>query len=221
MTVDLQARCKELLIMGHAFAKRIPHYDGKPRSWYLGEDVPELQAWISSTANFFRLIATPDTYFHQECKRVVEDEQLSRGVPTISIQKLLGLLQSASEEMAAGLMRKAEYVFVATTFDDFLDHASEYHKTGKKIESSVLASAVFEDSVRKLAQKHTIAEAGRSMEALIDDLAKSGVLTSVKARRVKGFSGVRNKALHAQWDEIDLLDVGDLIKGTRELVEML
>jgi ribosomal protein S20 len=221
MTADLQLRCDELLAKGRELAKRIPVYEGKPHIWYRAEDVPELQAWIGSAANFFRLIATPDTYFHLECKRVLEDERLSRGMPAISISKLLGLLQSASEEMAAGLMRKAEYVFVATTFDNFLDHASEYHKTGKKIESSVLASAVFEDSVRKLAQKNTIAEAGRSMESLIDNLAQNGVLTSVKAKRIKSIGGVRNKALHAQWGEFDIRDVGDLISGTRELLEML
>lgn len=222
MTVDLQARCEELLAKGRELSKRIRLYEGKANFWHRPEDVPELQAWISSTANFFRLIATPDTYFHQECTRIVEDKELSRGVPHHSVQKLVGLLQSAADEMKAGLMRKAEYVFVATTFDHFLDHASEYHKAAKKIEASILASAVFEDAVRKLAQKHNVSEAGRPLETLIDELTKSGVLTSVKAKRVKGFgSGVRNKALHAQWDEFDIRDVGELINGTRELVEML
>ena len=221
MNVDLQARSEELLARGRELSKRIRLYEGKPNFWHRDEDIPELQAWIGSTANFFRLIATPDTYFHQECTRVIEDKQLSGGVPHHTIQKLTGLLQSAAEEMKAGLMRKAEYVFVSITFDDFLDHASEYHKAGKKLESSVLASAVFEDAVRKLAQKHGISESGRSVETLIDELMKSGALTSVKAKRVKGFGGVRNKAFHAQWDEFDIRDVGELINGTRELVEML
>src|SRR3990167_7473280 len=147
MNVDFQARCEELLARGRELSKCIRLYEGKPNFWHRDEDIPELQAWIGSTANFFRLIATPDTYFHQECTRVIEDKQLSGGVPHHTIQKLTGLLQSAAEEMKAGLMRKAEYVFVSITFDDFLDHASEYHKAGKKLESSVLASAVFEDAV--------------------------------------------------------------------------
>lgn len=221
MTTDLQARCNELLAKGQDLAKRIRSYEGHRNYWHQTEDIPELQAWISSTANFFRLIATPDTYFHQECTRVLEDEHLKTGVPHHSMQKLLGLLQSAAEEMKAGLMRKAEYVFVATTFDDFLDHAAEYHKAGKKMESSVLASTVFEDAVRKLAQKHSVPESGRSLETVIDELTKKGALTPVKAKRVKGFAGVRNSALHAQWNEFDIRDVGELINGTRELVEML
>lgn len=222
MPTDFQARCEELLNEGRELAKRIRRYEGKPGFWHHPDDIPALQAWISSTANFFRLIATPDTYFHQECTRIVEDKQLSDGVPHHSIQKLVGLLQSAAGEMKAGLMRKAEYVFVATTFDDFLDHAAEYHTAGKKIEASILASAVFEDAVRKLALKYGIPETGRSLDTLVDDLTKLGVLTPVKAKRVKGFGGgVRNKALHAQWDAFDIRDVGELINGTRELVEML
>lgn len=221
MTTELTNRCEELLARGRELAKRITFYEGKPSYWFRAEHVPELQAWIASIANFFRLISTPDTYFHQECIRIVEDQDLSRGVPHYLVQKLIGLLQSASEEMKAGLMRKAEYVFVATTFDDFLDHAAEFHKSGRKSESAVLASAVFEDSIRKLAQKNQIAETGQAVEVLIDDLAKNGVLTSVKAKRVKGFAGVRNKALHAQWEEFDLRDVGELINGTRDLIEML
>jgi hypothetical protein len=142
-------------------------------------------------------------------------------VPYHVIQKLLGLLDSVLEEIQRGLLRKAEYIFIASTFDDFLDHASEYHKANKKIESSVLASAVFEDSVRKLSAKNALKESGVALDALIADLVKMGVLTAVKAKKIKGYSAIRNKALHAQWDDFDIRDVGDMIKGTREILEML
>jgi uncharacterized protein YutE (UPF0331/DUF86 family) len=142
-------------------------------------------------------------------------------VPYHVIQKLLGLLDSVLEEIQRGLLRKAEYIFIASTFDDFLDHASEYHKANKKIGSSVLASAVFEDSVRKLSAKNALKESGVALDALIADLVKMGVLTAVKAKKIKGYSAIRNKALHAQWDDFDIRDVGDMIKGTREILEML
>lgn len=167
------------------------------------------------------MCATPDTYFLQEANRVVEAKELSGGVPYHTVQKLLGLLQSVFEEMKHGLMKKAEYVFVASTFDEFLDHASEFHKAGKKIESSVLASAVFEDAVRRLAMKMTVEQAGRALDAVIDDLTKCGAVTQVKAKRWKSYAGVRNSALHAQWEDFDIRDVGEMIKGTREIIEAL
>ncbi len=183
--------------------------------------MPSLQSWIASAANFFRLCATPDTYFLQEATRIVEDKQLAGGVPYHTVQKLVGLLQSIAEEMQHGFMRKAEYIFVASTFDDFLDHAAEFHRSGKKIESSVLASTVFEDAVRRLVTKMAMEQAGRSLDSLIDDLAKCGAVTQVKAKRWKSYAGVRNSSTHAQWDEFDIRDVGGMIKGTREIIESL
>lgn len=219
MDQNLQARCKELLERGKQIIGQIRYYQSGPNYWYRNEETADIQAWIASVSNYFRLTATPDTYYHQECTRILEDSDLRRGVPFHVVQKLTGLLQSIKDEIERGLLRKTEYLFIATTFDDFLDHASTYHKGGKKVESSVLASAVFEDAIRKIATKNEITETGKSLESIIDEITKKNVFTPVKAKRIKGYSAIRNKALHAQWDEFDIRDVGELIKGTRELIE--
>ncbi|MFH1703291.1 MAG: hypothetical protein ABIB41_07670 [Nitrospirota bacterium] len=153
MDQNLQTRCIELIEKGKQIVGQIQYYEGSPTYWYRDEQNADIQAWIASVGNFFRLTATPDTYYHQECARILDDSDLRRGVPFHVVQKLNGLLKSIKEEIERALLRKAEYLFIATTFDDFLDHASTYHKGGKKIESSVLASAVFEDTIRKIATK--------------------------------------------------------------------
>jgi hypothetical protein len=219
MDQDLQKRCIELIEEGKQIVGQIGYYESEPEYWYRNSEIAALQAWIASVSNFFRLTATPDTYYHQECARILEDPDLRRGVPFHVVQKLTGLLQSIKVEIERGLLRKAEYLFIATTFDDFLDHASVYHKGGNKIESSVLASAVFEDAIRKIATKNELTEAEKSIEAIIDELTKKNILTPVKAKRLKGYSAIRNSALHAHWDEFDIKDVGELIKGTRELID--
>ena len=216
---DLQQRCDELIAKGRQIVAQIGYFQGSPCYWYRDEEIADIQAWIASVGNFFRLTASPDTYFYQECNRILEDTDLRRGVPFHTVQKLLGLLQSIKLEIERGLLKKAEYLFIATTFDDFLDHASTYHKGGKKIESAVLASAVFEDTIRKISQKNEFSEKGESLETIIDKLTKKNIFTPVKAKRIKGYSAIRNKALHAQWDDFDIRDVGELIKGTRELIE--
>ncbi len=221
MTPDFETRCQDLIERGRLLASKIGHFQGSPAFWFPERDIPELQAWIASTANFFRLCATPDTYFLQESNRIVEDPQLSTGVPFYTVQKLIGLLQSILEEMKHGLMRKAEYIFVASTFDDFLDHASQFHKSGKRMESAVLGSAVFEDAVRRFATKMDVEQADRALEVVIDDLVKRNALTPVKAKRWKAHAGVRNAALHAQWENLDLRDIGEMINGTREIIESL
>jgi uncharacterized protein YutE (UPF0331/DUF86 family) len=220
MDIDPQNRCKELIQRGKTLISRAKRMQSS-HYYFDTQLTPELQAWVASVANLFRIIATPDTYFHQECERILQDGDMRRGVPYHVVQKLLGLLDSVLEDIQNGLLRKAEYIFVASTFDDFLDHAEEYHKAGKKIESAVLSSAVFEDSVRKLSTKSGVKEASVALDALIDALVKLKVITPVKAKRIKGYSAIRNKALHAQWNEFDIRDVGEMIKGTREILEML
>ena len=155
-------------------------------------------------------------------KQVIEtqnDEQLRRDAPFWAVQKLCGNLTSLIEEIELGLLKKAEYIFTATAFDDFLDHADKFHKAGKKIESSVLSSIVFEDTLRKISSKYNVSNNGDSIELIIDNLTKASVWSSVKAKRIKAYAAVRNSALHAEWDKIELRDVGDLIKGVRELLD--
>lgn len=147
------------------------------------------------------------------------DKSMDRGIPSRVVQKMYGLLESAHDEWQRGFLRKIEYIVVAEAFDDFLDHASAYHKGNKKIESSVLASAVLEDTIKRIAGKNGVETKGKTLDPLIDDLVKADVFTPVKAKRAKGLAGVRNHALHAEWDDFDIRDVGELISGVRDLID--
>jgi hypothetical protein len=215
----IDARFKALLEEGEQLLERVPRDEFGLEMVVGSDDVPDFQAWLSSSANLISAIAVPDTYFAQECQRVVTHEDLKHTVTTSVFQKMLGLLRSAHQEWDAGLLRRVEYIFVASTFDDFLDHAADYHHGGKKMESSVLVSAVLEDTVKKIARKHGLSTSGISLDPLIDELVKIQVITPVKAKRVKSWAGVRNHALHAEWEKFDLKDVGEAVQGTRELIE--
>ena len=57
------------------------------------------------------------------------------------------------------------------------------------------------------------------LELIIDNLVKEGIFTPVKVKRIKSYSAIRNQALHAQWEEFDLSDVGQLNKGIRDIIE--
>jgi hypothetical protein len=164
-------------------------------------------------------LVNAESHYFKECAKVTESEDLNSGVPFWAVQKLTGLLKSLKEEISLGFLKKIEFMVFATAFDDFLDHAEQFHKGGQLMESGVLASIVFEDSVRKIAEKNAIAQGGVSMDDLLDLLSKKEVITPVKAKRYKGLAGIRNQALHAQWDELDLRDIGSLIKGTKEIIE--
>lgn len=217
--MDIKARFNALIDRGTQLRSRIPRDEDGPKYWTRKEEMAEYQAWLSSVANLIVAIAPPGSPFTEQVAAVLKHKCLESGVPSNVFFQMQGLLTSAREEFEHGLLGRIGYVVAAATFDDFLDHAASYHKGNRKIEASVLASAVLEDTVKKIADKNGLSVAGKSLEPLIDDLVKAAVLTPVKAKRVKGLAAVRNHALHAEWDSLDIRDVGNLIAGTRELLE--
>lgn len=204
-------RCKVLILRGSQCRSSGYYFDASRTQ--------ELQKWITSVVNIVSIIVPPHSYFYKECEKVVNDKDFTNTVPVHVITRLTGLLEGLCDEIETGFFKQLEYIFTASAFDDFLDHAEHFHKGGKKIESSVLGSTVFEDTVRKVAKKNDVDEVGIDLESVINELVNVNVFTTVKAKRVKGHGAVRNKALHAQWEEFDLKDVGGLIKGTRELID--
>lgn len=209
-------RFNELLKEGSDLVQKLPK---DPYKLWVKEEIPRYQSWLSSVSNLIRVVTKEDSYFFEECTRLITHEHMNTGIPSQIIQKMQGLLSSAKEEWSKGLLRKIEYVISAATFDDFLDHAAEYHKGNKKTEASVLASAVLEDTMKKVALKNGIKTDKLSLENLIEELVKKDIFTLVKSKRVKGYAAVRNHALHAEWDKFDIKDVGELINGTREIIE--
>lgn len=219
MDLKIKARLDALIERGNQLNRHIPRGEYGPQYWIKDEQLAEFQAWLSSAANVILAIAPTNSPLAQQVTSLMIHEDLKNGLPSHVVLKMQGVLASAREEFEHGMLAKIEYIVAAATFDDFLEHATGYHKGNKKIEASILASTVLEDTVKKIAGKNGIAIAGVSLEPLIDDLVKAGVFTPVKAKRVKGFAAVRNHALHAEWDKFDIRDVGELISGTRELLE--
>ena len=208
-------RFRELVAQGQQHARRTNR-----DTYYLdSHEITPVHAWLSSVSNLLQTASLPGSVFFNESKTLMTHENMKHGIPSEIVSKMLGLLMSAQQEWESGLMRRIEYIVSAETFDDFIDHAENYHKGNKKIESAVLASAVLEDTVKKICLKNSISTKGQSLESLIDELSKAGAITPVKAKRIKAFAGVRNHALHAEFDDFDIKDVGEMIKGIRELIE--
>lgn len=206
-------RIEELITRGDATVR------SQQKGDFWMRDIVAAQSWMTSAANAIQQVAPTGSFFREEIERLMANDQLKGGIPETVVQKVLGVLQSVHLEAKAGLLVKLEDQVVATAFDDFLDHARDHHKSGKLKEAAVLASAVLEDTIKRIAVKNQVDPKGFSLDPLIDELAKRNVFSPVKAKRIKSFAGVRNHALHAEWDKLDLKDVGAQIAGVRELLD--
>jgi uncharacterized protein YutE (UPF0331/DUF86 family) len=123
--------------------------------------------------------------------------------------------------MDAGVIVDVGNAIRAETLDNLLDQAKEYHKRNNKEGSGILGTAVFEDTVRRLARANMVTEAGTKTDRIISELDKKGTINGIIAKRCRVAAGVRNHALHAQWNEFSLSDVEDVIRLTNEPLELL
>ncbi len=185
--------------------------------WVTAPQRPAGEAFLTGAVNLVGLVTGRAGAHWDSAQRVLTDERFKNGIPWQAIQSMQGILSALQEDMAQGLLTDLRLQDFAVAFDDFLDQADVYHRAKKLQESAVLASAVLEDVMRKIAEKNEIADS--SMEDRINALVKKGVFTSLFAKRVKAWAAVRTSAFHARWEELDLPGVGEAIRGIRGLID--
>lgn len=186
---------------------------------FLVRDISAAQTWMISAVAVVEAVCPAGSSYINEIRLLGANRKLGSDTNISHIQRMLGILNAVRSDADAGILRSPEDIAFATAFDDFLDHALEFRRLGKIGEAAVLGSVVLEDAMKRISKKHGVPHSGQSLDPLIDLLAKAGVFTSIKAKRLKAYAGVRNAALHADWEKIAPSDVEDLLRGVRELLD--
>jgi len=173
-------------------------------------------AWMAPAENIVQMVCpNPDNAYRKRVNEITRSSGLM--IPS-RVGVFTDLLSNLLIDIDQGLLRSVIDRVRAEVFDDFLDHAEFYYKDGRKNEAGVIAGVVFEDTIRKICDKKTIAQKGVKLDELISGLAKAEVISQTKAKRARASAHVRTKATHAQWDEFALEDVKATIDFTRELI---
>ncbi len=84
--------------------------------------------------------------------------------------------------------------------------------------AAVLACAALEDSLKQCAKSHSLNVDDEEMATVIDALRSAGTVDKTEGAVLKGFSQVRNKAFHAQWDKIDVPSITSIIAFTEQFL---
>jgi uncharacterized protein YutE (UPF0331/DUF86 family) len=174
-------------------------------------------SWLLSAVNLLEVSMPSHNRYHMEAMRLLP--KADETIWSHQIASILGILKSAATEWRNGLINTLELRFVGLAFEDFLKHAAVYNEQGRQMEAAVLASAVLEDTVKRLCYKHNIATDDKTLDTLINALKTNQVLGKVKAERLRSFASLRNQAFHAQWNGFDQRDLGHMIEGIEEILE--
>jgi hypothetical protein len=205
-------RIKELISEGAGLSRSNEH--GQVLS---GDHISRCKGWLAAASNAVQLVCgdTKSQYMSQFQKILDYDYGY---VISDGVGDGRAILQVILVDIDRGLLSSIADMARAETFDNFLDHAKAYHADGLKQESGVIAGVVFEDTIRRVCDKHNIQQSGVKLDILISELAKNTIISQTKAKRARVAAHVRTKATHAQWNEFELSDVAVTIEFTEELI---
>ncbi len=140
-------------------------------------------------------------------------------VSSVYASTILGILDAAYRDYAAGMLFDVRRLVEAEVFDDLLEQAEHLLASGYYVAAASLGGAVLEDSLRKLSVRHSLQiPAKTSIEPLNVALAKAGVYTKLQQKRVTALADIRNNADHGRTDEFAAEDVGRMLAEVRELL---
>lgn len=174
--------------------------------------------WFNKIMTLVQQITAIDSFFYNEAQRIIEGSKRQGGIFCNNVQMMFGFLRHLHEAIDKDQLTKIENEITAADFNNFLEHAIYYCDRNKKVESSVIASAILEDSIKKVAIRNGITKTSK-LDSTISALQTNNVISSLQAKKLRYYAGIRNKALHADWDEFALDDVKDLIQGISKLIE--
>jgi len=211
MRIDerVRARMQALIERGEYISGAKPQW----RTAHGAKLLYETEGWLASALNILQVVFPDPANYHRL------QAALETGYGRVG--KITAVLKAALVDIDAGVIATVADAARGEVFDDFLDHALQFLRTKHIDRAAVVAGVVFEDTMRRACTKHGITEKGVDLEQLIIALNKRGLLSDLKAKRARVAAGVRTKATHAQWDEVDRTDVEDTIKFTREMIETL
>jgi hypothetical protein len=191
---------------------------GKEGGYALSDShISSCKGWLAAAANAVQLVCGDNDSQYKARFQKVLDYRYGYVIPN-GVGDGKSILEAMLIDIDRGLLSSVADMARAETFDNFLDHAKAYHTDGLKQESGVIAGVVFEDSIRRVCDKHKIQQAGVKLDSLISELAKNAIISQTKAKRARVAAHVRTKATHAQWSEFELSDVAVTIDFTEELI---
>jgi hypothetical protein len=141
------------------------------------------------------------------------------------VESAISILKGIHEDFERGFLDDISAAIEDEIAADYMGHAeSLLHEgqTGKydHVPAAVLAGAVLEQGLRTLCVRQLPPVPIRNQKGepktlnpLIDDLKKAGVFNELKAKQLRGWADVRNKAAHGEFAEFKKSDVEQMLHG--------
>jgi hypothetical protein len=141
------------------------------------------------------------------------------------LRHCVGVLESLRENLEKGFLDDLNLKIEAEVAADYMGQAEALLGKGGSgqfdhVPAAVLAGAVLEKALRTLCGQHQppiaiIDSKGypKTLNPLIEDLKKAAVFNEPKAKQLRAWADIRNKAAHGEFDQFKKTDVEYMIQG--------
>jgi uncharacterized protein YutE (UPF0331/DUF86 family) len=174
---------------------------------------------LSKIINFVDKISGIDRYYYNEAFSIIQNSKRNGGYCVMNIQQLIGHLKFIKDGLENNWLIKIRDEISGNEMINFLNYAYGFIKEGKKVESSIISTALLEDTVRKIGKKFLVEH--KDLEQVINGLKRENIISKTDSNKWKYYSGLRNSALHANWDEFELDDIEKLTNDLRIIIDEL
>ncbi len=127
------------------------------------------------------------------------------------VKAIRGIFLSAKEDFEGGYVFNIELMVSGEVFGDFVVLAKQALSEGHKDVAAVLASAALEDALKRYATGNGLNVQGKSMAEVINALKSRRLVSGARKSLLDTMPGVRNSAMHADWDSISEPEVNSVV----------
>ena len=134
------------------------------------------------------------------------------------VKSLNAVFQSAKEDYERGYVFNVELQVSGEVFGDFIGLARQALSEGHKDVAAVLACAALEDALKRFAALNGIDVVNKAMTDIINALKSQSLVSGAQKSLLDVMPGIRNAALHANWEKIKEPDVSSVIGFTEQFL---
>jgi hypothetical protein len=146
------------------------------------------------------------------------------------IKTCVGILQSFKQSIEEGFLDDLFLRVESEIAADYMGQAERLLQEGQSgkfdhVAAAVLSGAVLEKGLKTLCgQQQTPVSitdakgAPKTLNPLIDDLKKAGAFSELKAKQLRTWADIRNKAAHGEFNAFTRTDVEEMIRGIQRFL---
>jgi hypothetical protein len=220
------ARFDELIVEGNSLVDSIevipPHSKGSVFVTYTTYrlDPQRLARWKTNCMTLFQPFAKQGTKVKEQV-----DVFSKTGGKKPEVEYCIGILEAFRDDFDRGFLDDLLLKVEAEVASDYMGQAEELLKEGKRgnfdhVPAAVLTGAVLEKALRTLCGQQqppvsitTPKGDPKTMNPLIDDLKAAGLFNELKAKQLRSWADIRNKAAHGEFEQFKRSDVEQMIQG--------